>query len=93
MTLPVIIVRDRATPGDQNLLRGWLQNWEPARLRGVVELIEKYDAFTESRNVIQHYLAAARQALAGLPPSEGRSKLGGLTHFLAQQTTALGVDY
>jgi octaprenyl-diphosphate synthase len=93
MTLPVIIVRDRASPADQNKLRGWLQNWEPEHLPGVVALIEKYDAFTESRNVIQHYLAAARLALAALPPSESRAKLGGLTFFLAQQTEALGVEY
>lgn len=93
MTLPVIIVRERATPGDQNKLRGWLQNWEAERLPGVVALIEKYDAFTESRKVIQHYLAAAREALAALPASEGQAKLGGLTYFLAEQTEALGVDY
>jgi octaprenyl-diphosphate synthase len=93
LTLPVLIVRDRATPGDQSQLREWLRHWEPARLAGVVALIEKYDAFTESRQVIQHYLSAARQAAAALPASEGRAKLTGLTHFLAEQTAALGVDY
>lgn len=93
MTLPMLIVRDRATPGDQNKLRAWLQNWEPAQLPGLVALMEKYDAFTESRAVIQHYLSSARQALAALPPSDGRAKLTGLTHFLAEQTAALGVDY
>ena len=59
----------------------------------MVALIEKYEAFTESRTVIQHYLAAARQALAALPASEGRAKLAALTHFLAEQTAALGVVY
>jgi octaprenyl-diphosphate synthase len=92
VTLPVIIVRDRATADDRNKLRGWLQNWGPDRLPGVVELIGKYDAFTESRKVIRHYLASARQALAGLPACEGRAKLGGLTHFLEEQTDALGVE-
>jgi octaprenyl-diphosphate synthase len=93
MTLPVLIVRDRATPGDQDQLREWLQNWDPVHLAGVVSLMEKYEAFTESRTVIQHYLSAARQALAALPASEGRAKLAGLTHFLAEQTAALGVVY
>jgi octaprenyl-diphosphate synthase len=93
MTLPVLIVRDRATPADQNKLRLWLQNWEPEHLPAVVALIDKYDAFTESRTVIQDYLAAARQALAALPASEARARLGGLTHFLAEQTDALGVVY
>jgi len=93
MTLPVLIVRDRATPGDQLQLREWLQTWDRAHLAGVVALIEKYDAFTESRTVIQHYLSAARQAVAPLPASEGRARLAGLTHFLAEQTDALGVVY
>jgi octaprenyl-diphosphate synthase len=93
MTLPVLIVRDRATPDDQLQLRQWLANWDPAHLSGVVALIEKYDAFTESRLVIQHYLSAARQALSSLPASEGRAKLSALTHFLAEQTAALGVAY
>jgi octaprenyl-diphosphate synthase len=93
MTLPVLIVRERALPDDLRQLREWLQNWDPAHLAGVVGLIEKYDAFTESRAVIQRYLSAARQALSALPPSEGRAKLAGLTHFLAEQTDALGVVY
>jgi octaprenyl-diphosphate synthase len=93
MTLPVLIVRDRATPGDRDQLREWLRNWEPSHLAGAVALIEKYEAFTESRLVIQHYLAAARQAAAALPASEGRAKMAGLTHYLAEQTAALGVDY
>jgi octaprenyl-diphosphate synthase len=93
MTLPILIVRDRAAAEDQNQLREWLRIWEPAHLAGVVALMEKYDAFTESRLVIQHYLSAARQAAAALPASEGRAKLAGLTHFLAEQTAALGVDY
>jgi geranylgeranyl pyrophosphate synthase len=93
MTLPMLIVRERATPPDQNLLRQWLENWEPAFLPEVVELIEKYDAFAESRAVVQQYLNAARQALAIVPASEGRAGLMGLTEFLAEQTEALGVAY
>ncbi len=93
MTLPMLIVRERSTLQDQNQLRQWLENWEPAFLPEVVELIEKYDAFAESRVVIQHYLEAARQALTTLPSSEGRAGLMGLTEFLAEQTEALGVAY
>ena len=81
MTLPLLIVRDRASAEDQFRLRQWLANWEPAVLAGVIELIVKYDAFTESRAIVQQYLVAARQALMTLPPSEGRSGLMGLTEF------------
>ena len=59
----------------------------------MVELILKYEAFTESRAILQQYLVAARQALMILPASQGRSSLMGLTNFLAEQTAALGVDY
>jgi geranylgeranyl pyrophosphate synthase len=93
MTLPLLVVRDRAGAEDQLRLRRWLAHWEPAVLAGVVELIVKYDAFTESRAVLQQYLVAARQALMTLPPSDGRSGLMGLTNFLAEQTEALGVVY
>ena len=93
MTLPVLIVRDRANAGDQSQLRQWTQNWEPALLAGLIELIVKYDAFSESRNVIQKHLEQARHALAALPPGDGRAGLAGLTRFLAEQTSALGVMY
>ena len=33
MTLPILIVRDRAGAEDQILLRHWLANWEPSSLR------------------------------------------------------------
>lgn len=93
MTLPLLIVRERATPEDQAQLRQWLGNWDPVCMPEVVELIEKYDAFAESRAVIQQYLDAARQALVTLPPTDGRAGLMGLTEFLAEQTEALGVVY
>jgi len=93
MTLPVLIVRDRANPSDQQQLRQWLGNWEPSILPGVVELVDKYDAFTESRQIIQEYLEAARQALLDLPASDGRAGLNGLTEFLSQQIAALGVTF
>jgi octaprenyl-diphosphate synthase len=93
MTLPLFFVRDRASEEDQLLLRQWMGNWAPASHAGLVEMILKYDAFTESRAALQQYLAAARQALMILPPSFGRSSLMGLTNFLAEQTAALGVVY
>jgi octaprenyl-diphosphate synthase len=93
MTLPILVVRDRAGTEDQMLLRHWLAHWEPSLLPGVVELILKYDAFTESQSVFQQYLDSARQSLLTLPPSAGRSGLMSLTNFLAEQTGALGVVY
>ncbi len=91
MTLPMLVVRERATPDDQKRLRHWLANWEPPFMAGLVEMIAKYDAFSECRASVQQYLDAARQSLSMLPASSGRSALGALTEFLAEQTKALGV--
>jgi octaprenyl-diphosphate synthase len=93
MTLPVLVVRERATPEDQQRLRHWLANWQPSFLAGVMELMAKYDAFNECRGCVQQYLDAGRQALMRLPASTGRSSLVALTEFLAEQTDALGVIY
>jgi octaprenyl-diphosphate synthase len=92
MTLPMIVVRERATPKDLARLRHWLENWAPAFLPEVVEMVEKYDAFAASRAVVQQYLDAARQSLMTLPVSTGRAGLVGLTKYLAEQTEALGVS-
>ncbi|HUD84724.1 MAG TPA: polyprenyl synthetase family protein [Candidatus Saccharimonadales bacterium] len=93
MTLPVLVVRERATTGDQQRLRHWVANWEPAFLAGLMEMMVRYDAFSECRAIVQQYLDAGRQALMMLPPSLGRSGLAALTEFLAEQTEALGVIY
>jgi octaprenyl-diphosphate synthase len=93
MTLPILLLRDRASAGDQKQLRQWFQIWEPGLLPELLELIEKYDAFAQSRHVIQTYLDAARQAVSTLPSSDGRAGLMGLTEFLAEQIGALGVIY
>ena len=74
MTLPIFIVRERADTQDQDRLRHWLDNWEPACLTDVVELIDKYEAFAESRSVIQQYLVAARKALENI--AAGRRPFG-----------------
>jgi geranylgeranyl pyrophosphate synthase len=57
----------------------------------VQELLGKYRALEQSTAVIERYLAAARRTLAGLPASDGRAGLAGLTRFLEQQTKTLGV--
>jgi octaprenyl-diphosphate synthase len=93
MTLPALIVRDRAGTKDRERLRHWLANWEPSLLTEVVELVVKYEALAESRAIIQQYLVAAREALLALPVGPGRLGLAGLTEFLAEQMEALGVVY
>jgi len=93
ITLPILIVRERANVADLKRLRQWISGWDPSCLEEVVAMIAKYEAFQESRGVIQTYLATAQEALAAAPENEGTSGLLGLTQFLAEQTEALGVIY
>jgi octaprenyl-diphosphate synthase len=93
VTLPILIVKERANAADLKQLRQWIRQWDPARLEDVVAMMAKYEAFQESRGVIQQYLSAAQEALALVPESEARAGLVGLTQYLAEQTEALGVMY
>ena len=93
VTLPILIVRERADAADLKRLRQWIRQWDPARLEDVLAMIAKYEAFPESRAVIQGYLSTAQEALALAPMSQARAGLFGLTHYLAEQTEALGVIY
>jgi octaprenyl-diphosphate synthase len=91
LTLPIIILLENATLHDQARLRELVQNWEPRCLPRLIELLEHYEAQQETGAVLHQYLAKARQALASLPDSVGRSALVVLTDFLAQQTETIGV--
>jgi len=92
-TLPILIVRERADAADSERIRQWIQNWDPSCLEEVVAMIAKYEAFPESRAVIQQHLALAQEALALVPKSPARSGLLGLTAYLTEQIDALGVVY
>ena len=91
MTLPILIVRDRASAKEQEQLRHWVKHWDRAHLADVLTLIRHYDALGESRAAIQQYLSAAQKALTELPEGQGKAGLYGLTQYLAQLTEALGV--
>jgi octaprenyl-diphosphate synthase len=91
VTLPVLVALERAKPADQARLMDRIQAWDPSSLLEVLELLEHYQALTESRRVVHEYLASARQNLSTLEDTDCRSALVGLTEYLAQQTDALGV--
>ncbi|MCL5096329.1 MAG: polyprenyl synthetase family protein [Candidatus Omnitrophica bacterium] len=92
LTLPVLLALERATESDQSQIRGLLQSATPNALISLLEWLDKYDALTESRRVVQQFLGTAQQCLKALPDTSGRTALHQLTCFLAQQTDALGVS-
>ena len=90
ITLPVLVVLERATSEEKARLRELIEAWRPHHLEKVVALLKQYDALKESRRVIFQYLADANRALAVLPESDGRAALALLGEFLGRQTIALG---
>ncbi len=92
LTWPVLLAWERADVTDRTRLEGLIQNWQPANLAAVNELLVRYETFEPSREVIAQYLEQARRALRILPESDGRAGLFGLADFLAQQTAGLTVS-
>lgn len=91
LTLPVLLLWERAEAADRVRLEDLIKNWQPAALPQVAALLAKYDTLAPSVKVIAQYLDKARQTLRALPESQGRSSLFGLTEHLARQTGELGV--
>ncbi len=90
LTLPVLLLWERAKPGDRARLRKWVQAWQSESLKPMAELLAKHDTLSASLEIIHQYLAKARRCLQVLPASSGRAGLIDLTEYLARQTDALG---
>ena len=91
LTLPMFILLESGTAGEREEVRGCVCDWKVEYWPRIQELLGKCRALDQSRIVIDRYLAAARRTLGGLPASEGRDGLAGLTRFLEQQIQSLGV--
>jgi octaprenyl-diphosphate synthase len=90
LTLPVLVILERAKPEEQVRLKELVQQWRPHYHARVMDLLIKYDGLTESRRVIGGFIQSAQKSLAGLANTPSRAALITLTEFLAQQTDALG---
>ena len=90
LTLPVLVLWERATAADRICLRELVEGWQASSMKRLDELLAKYDALGASLEIIRQYLEQARRSLQALPVSNGRSGLLGLTEYLARQADALG---
>jgi octaprenyl-diphosphate synthase len=91
LTLPVLLLWERATATDRTRLESLVQNCKNGALAEVGTLLSKYETLAPSLTTIRDYLERARQSLRILPESRGRECLFGLTDYLLRQTDALGV--
>jgi octaprenyl-diphosphate synthase len=89
LTLPVLLVWERATAADRDRLEALVQAWQPASLGAAAGLLAKYGVLADSLQIIHEYLAKARQAIQALPHSEGRVGLSALADYLAYEAAAL----
>ena len=90
LTLPVLLLRERAQGADRTRLRELVQNWQPGSMKAMARLLAKYETLGASTECVRNYLEQARFYLSALPASAGRTGLHGLTEYLAHQTDALG---
>jgi octaprenyl-diphosphate synthase len=91
VTLPVLVVLERATEETAGEIRRWLGHWDGKHEADLQHLLTQHDALAESQSVIQRFLDSSGKALVRLPPSPSRDALSDLTRFLSQQTSRLGV--
>jgi len=90
LTLPVLLLWERAEAADRVRLQELVQVWQSDSMQRIAGLLSKYETLGPSLDIVHQYLEKARQILRALPPSEGRAGLLGLTDYLAHQTDALG---
>ncbi len=89
LTLPVLLLWERANEADRARLRDLVERWEARSMKCVGELLAKYDALGASLEIIHQYLEEACRALQVLPASSGRVGLPGLAEYLARQADGL----
>ena len=90
LTLPVLLAWERADGNDRRRLQELVQDWNAVSLKRMNELLVRYETLDSSLAIMQQYLQTARDLLRGLPGSNGRSGLLGVTDYLARQSAALG---
>jgi octaprenyl-diphosphate synthase len=92
MTLPLLILRERASDADRAELQRMLSQWQPAFLPRVVAMLSQYRTLQPSRETIQQYLETARRSIASLPESAGSQALARLPGYLEHLVAALGAS-
>jgi octaprenyl-diphosphate synthase len=90
LTLPILLVWERADAKDRSRLQEQVQRWETGSIEQISELLFKYEALNASIEIVHQYLEQSRLILRELPASTGRASLLGVTEFLAHQTDSLG---
>jgi octaprenyl-diphosphate synthase len=89
LTLPVLVLLEKARPAERNRLENLLARWNEANLPELLGLLGQNEALAQSQAAVEAYLETAREQLSVVPASPSRAALGVLADFLSQQTASL----
>ncbi len=90
LTLPILLVLERATPAERTQLQAMVANWDTSSLPDLLAILQRHEALNQSLVYLRHYLAAAEQALPTRSVSPSQMALLSLAELLAAQSEALG---
>jgi len=90
LTLPLLLALEGAGETDRASIEGMVRDWSPRHFPRLLAMLAHYRTLDGSRQAVQHYVQAARQALGALPEGDCRDSLVGLCAYLSRQTAALG---
>lgn len=93
LTLPVLVVLERADDRDKARLQELIMSWTQEYLPEVLALIDKYNALSECRNTLSDLCRQSVDCLALLPDCPSREELRRLPAFFEQQIDVLRVDH
>ena len=82
LTLPLIHYLTTAAPAARDQLLALLRSTDPLRTRAIATRLRDNPSLAYAQTVAREYIAAARQALTGLPPSAARDSLDALASFV-----------
>lgn len=91
LTLPMLLLWERASVAERERIEALIQNWETTSLPQVSALLAKHETLGLSLAIVRQYLDKASQSLRSLPVSDGRAGLLGLVEYLARQTESLRI--
>lgn len=90
LTLPVLLLWEKAGAEDRARLERLIQDWQPGCLERVTEMLLQHEMLLPAIEAVHAQLERGRRELRRLPDSPGRTGLLAATDFLGRQTDALG---
>jgi octaprenyl-diphosphate synthase len=90
LTLPLLMLWQKAEPVDRERLQEWVRAWRPGWMDGVVEMLSRYEILPPCLAVVRRHLEDAHQELGALRSAKTGLGLQRMVEFLRRQSDALG---